>query len=133
MRYLLDTNTIIFALKDAQGRSALRIGEASHDDVFICSVVEAELYHGATKYGRPSRREAVLKLFLEPFDSLPFDSACVPHYARIRDYLERLGISIGGKDLMIAAIALTHDLTVVTNNGDEFHRVPGLRVEDWSL
>jgi len=39
MRYLLDTNTIIFALKDAQGRSALRIGEASHDEVAICSVV----------------------------------------------------------------------------------------------
>jgi predicted nucleic acid-binding protein len=39
MRYRLDTNTIIFALKDAQGRSALRIGEASHDEVAICSVV----------------------------------------------------------------------------------------------
>jgi predicted nucleic acid-binding protein len=43
MRYLLDTNAIIFALKDAQGRSALRIGRASHDDVMVCAVVEAEL------------------------------------------------------------------------------------------
>ena len=132
MRYLLDTNTIIFALKDAQGRSALRIGEASHDDVTICSVVEAELYHGATKYGRPARREAALKAFLGPFQSLPFDSACVPEYARIRDHLERARNIIGGNDLMIAAIALTHDLTVVTHNCGEFNRVPGLRVEDWS-
>ena len=133
MRYLLDTNTIIFALKDAQGRSALRIGEASHDDVTLCSVVEAELYHGATKYGLPARREAALKAFLSPFQSLPFDSACVPEYARIRDHLERQGSRIGGNDLLIAAIALTHDLTVVTHNCGEFNRVPGLRVEDWSV
>ena len=49
MLYLLDTNLIIFALKDAQGRSAMRIEQTPHDDVAICSVVEAELYHGATK------------------------------------------------------------------------------------
>ena len=132
MRYLLDTNTIIFALKDALGKSALRIGKAAHDDVAICSVVEAELYHGATKYGRPTRRKAALDAFLQPFQSLPFDSACVPEYARIRDHLERGRNIIGANDLLIAATALTHDLTVVTHNSDEFKRVPGLRVEDWS-
>lgn len=132
MRYLLDTNTIIFALKDAQGGSALRIGETAHDDVAICSVVEAELYHGATKYGRPTRRKSALDAFLRPFQSLSFDSACVPEYARIRNHLEKKGSCIGGNDLLIAAIALTHDLTVVTHNCDEFKRVPGLRVEDWS-
>ena len=107
VRYLLDTNTIIFALKDAQGRSAMRIGEAAHDDVTICSIVEAELYHGATKYDHPTRREAVLDAFLQPFQSLPFDSACVAHYARVRDYLESRGQVIGANDLLIAAIALT--------------------------
>ena len=132
MRYLLDTNTIIFALKDAVGKSALRIGLVEQDEVTICSVVEAELYHGATKYGHPSRRKAALDAFLQPFRSLPFDSACVPHYARIRDDQERRGVCIGANDLLIAAIAITHDLTVVTHNSDEFHRVPGLRVEDWS-
>ena len=133
MRYLLDTNTIIFALKDALGKSALRIGEAAHDDVAICSVVEAELYHGATKYGRPTRRKAALDAFLAPFQSLPFDSACVPEYARICDHLEGQGSRIGGNDLLIATIALTHDLIVVTHNSGEFKRVPGLRVEDWSV
>jgi tRNA(fMet)-specific endonuclease VapC len=132
MRYLLDTNAIIFALKDAQGRSALRIGEVAHQDVAICSVVEAELYHGAAKYGHPTRRKEALDAFLEPFQSLPFDSACVPEYARIRDHLENQGSRIGANDLLIAAIALTHSLTLVTNNMNEFQRVPGLRVEDWS-
>ncbi|GDY23807.1 ribonuclease VapC [Verrucomicrobiota bacterium] len=133
VRYLLDTNAIIFALKDAKGKSALRIGQSSHRDVTICSMVEAELYHGATKYGRPARRKAVLDEFLEPFQSLPFDSTCVPHYARVRDLLERQGDLIGGNDLLNAAIALTHGLTVVTHNCGEFNRVPGLRVDDWSV
>ena len=132
MTHLLDTNAIIFALKDARGKAALRIGQHRRSDVVVCAVVEAELYHGATKHERPTRRVAVLDAFLEPFLSLPFDSACVPHYARIRDWLERSGQPIGGNDLLIAAIALTHDLTVVTNNCGEFGRVPDLRVEDWS-
>ena len=66
------------------------------------------------------------------FRSLPFDSGCVPHYARLRDTIERAGHVIGGNDLLIAAIALAHDLTVVTHNSGEFNRVPDLRVEDWS-
>ena len=70
--------------------------------------------------------------FLEPLQSLPFDSACVPPYARVRDRLERQGNLIGGNGRMIAAIALAHGLTVVTHNGGEFKRVPGLRVDDWS-
>lgn len=94
-------------------------------------MVEAELYYGAMKYGVPDRRRTALDGFLSPFISLPFDSTCVPHYAKIRDYLERQGKIIGGNDLMIAAIALAGGLTVLTHNSDEFQRVPGLSVEDW--
>lgn len=132
MRYLLDTNIVIFTLKDQLGRAAVRLSRESPSTVVTCAVVEAELYHGAAKYGVPDRRRRALDGFLAPFRSLPFDSLCVPHYARLRDDLERAGQVIGGNDMLIAAIALTHDLTLVTHNGAEFNRVPGLRVEDWS-
>ena len=39
----------------------------------------------------------------------------------------------GPYDLQIAAIALAHRCTLVTNNTQEFSRVPGLRIEDWEL
>jgi tRNA(fMet)-specific endonuclease VapC len=91
--------------------------QTPHDEVAICAVVGAELYHGATKYVHPTKRASVLHGFLAPFDSLPFDSTCVTYYARIREYLELHGQIIGGNDLMIAAIALAHDLKVVTHNG----------------
>ena len=133
MRYLFDTNIVIFVLKDQGGKAAARLSQESPGEIGICSVVEAELYHGATKYGAPDDRRSALDGFLVPFRSLAFDSACVPNYARIRDELERAGQVIGGNDLLIAAIALTHDLTLVTHNSGEFNRVSGLRVEDWSV
>ena len=133
MRYLLDTNIVIFVLKDQVGKAAIRLSQESPSEVAVCAVVEAELYHGATKSGVPDRRSRALDGFLAPFPSLPFDSACVPHYARLREALERPGQVIGGNDMLIAAIALTHDLTVVTHNSGEFNRVPGLQVEDWSV
>jgi tRNA(fMet)-specific endonuclease VapC len=131
MRYLLDTNIIIYILKEPAGNLAMRLSQVPTSDVMICSIVEAELYHGATKYGVPPRRRAALDGFLSPFRSLPFDSTCVPHYARIRDELERQGQIIGANDLLIAAVALANGLTLFTHNSDEFQRVPGLSVEDW--
>ncbi len=130
MRYLLDTNIVIFVLKDRNGIAATRLAKEMPGDVVSCAVVEAELYHGATKYGAADRRLSALDGFLAPYRSLAFDSACVPNYARIRDELERAGTIIGGNDLLIAAITLTYDLTLVTHNSNEFNRVRGLRVED---
>ena len=133
MSWLLDTNPIIKILKKRSATLAERVAGTPPELVSICSIVEAELYIGAEKYGDPEKRRMILDGFLAPFARLPFDSACVPEYARIRHDLERRGEIIGGNDLMIAAIALTHDLTLVTNNTGEFRRVPGLKIEDWSV
>lgn len=89
--------------------------------------------HGARKYGDPVKREARIETTLNPFPNLLFDLNAARRFARIRDELERAGQVIGGNDLMIAAIALVHGLTVVTHDCGEFERVPGLQVEDWSV
>jgi tRNA(fMet)-specific endonuclease VapC len=69
--------------------------------------------------------------FEAPFTSLPFDDSCVPTYGHIRSELEQAGTPIGPNDLMIAAIALTHGLTLVTHNTREFKRVARLSWADW--
>jgi tRNA(fMet)-specific endonuclease VapC len=132
MIYLIDTNIVIFALKDSQRAVARRLASISADEIVLASVVEAELYHGAEKYARAERRRETLTGFLALYPRLPFDSRCVPHYARIRHHLELQGQIIGANDLMIAATALAHGLTVITHNCDEFSRVPGLLWEDWA-
>lgn len=90
-----------------------------------------ELRHGAESSSDPRREHAKLDTFLAPFSSLPFDDACAVKCAEIRRALERNGSIIGPHDLQIAAVALRHDLTLVTHNRREFSRIAALRLEDW--
>jgi len=68
---------------------------------------------------------------LAAIDTLPFDSPADEIYRSIRTQLELAGTPIGGNDLIIAAQAVTLDLTLVSDNEREFARVTGLRVENW--
>ncbi len=132
MNYLIDTNIIIFALKDPQRTVARRLAATPADEIVLASVVEAELYHGAEKYALSEQRRELLTGFLALYQRLPFDFRCVPHYAKVRHHLEIRGEIIGGNDLLIAATALAHRLTLITHNCGEFARVPGLQWEDWA-
>jgi tRNA(fMet)-specific endonuclease VapC len=98
----------------------------------LCSVVEAELYHGAEKYALSEQRRELLNDFMALYHRLPFDFRCVPYYAKVRHHLETHGQIIGANDLLIAATALAHGLTLITHNSGEFARVPGLQWEDWA-
>lgn len=69
--------------------------------------------------------------FANSFRSLPFDDVAAEAYARVRRELDTKGTPIGPNDLLIASIALTNDLTLVTHNTKEFGRVPGLPIDDW--
>ena len=133
MRYLLDTNAWIVYFKGRQTSVRSRLEGTPRDQITTCSVVWAELLHGARKYENPAERRERVERVLNPLENFDFDLAAARHYAITRDTLEKAGMVIGLNDLMIAAIALANDLTVVTNNTGEFNRVPGLRVEDWSV
>ena len=85
---------------------------------------------GAAKKASPkpiSRVEAVLGAI----DTVVFDAPADEIYGSIRTQLELAGTPIGGNDLIIAAQAVALDLTLVTDNEQEFSRVDGLRVENW--
>lgn len=133
MRYLIDTSIWIPYLKGKDIALRDRMRAMPRSELATCSVVWAELLHGATKYELSAQRVVLIEETLMGLDLLDFDLAAAHKYARIRHHLECQGRLIGGNDLMIAAIALAYDLTLVTHNGDEFNRVPGLRVEDWTV
>ena len=132
MRYLLDTNIWIFYLKNQDSSLGRKLKRTAAAEITICSIVLAELLHGARKYERRDDRVARVLRTLSPFPSLPFDDRAAGEYAIIRDQLETEGRSIGPNDLLIAAIARSHELILVSNN-TEFRRVNGLTVEDWSV
>jgi tRNA(fMet)-specific endonuclease VapC len=85
------------------------------------------------KSSNPQKQLAKLQQFFSPFASLVFDDRCAEIYGQVRADLARKGQMIGPNDLLIAAIALAHGLTLVTNNTGEFARVPGLVLEDWQI
>jgi tRNA(fMet)-specific endonuclease VapC len=129
--YLLDTNACVRILNGTSEAVIARFSAESPSTVALCSVVKAELLFGARKGRNAASVLRSLERFFEPMRSLPFDDPCAHEYGLLRADLERSGTPIGANDLMIAAIARKHDLTVVTHNLDELSRVVGLRVEDW--
>lgn len=132
MRWLLDTNVWIQFLKGRNAALQARIERADTDTLRVCSIVRAELLHGARGYARPVDRARRILDTLSPFQSLPFNDTTADFYADIRFELEQQGQVIGPNDLLIAAICLANGCTLVTSNTDEFSRVPGLKCEDWS-
>ena len=132
MRWLLDTNAWIMLLKSASKPLVSQLAQRQDGEVLTCSIVKAELWHGAHKYAnRDLRLERLAEIFTR-HASLPFDDAAAWNYAEIRHHLERQGQVIGPNDLKIAAICRSHQVRLVTANCKEFQRVPGLVVEDWS-
>ena len=126
--YFFDTNILIDFLR---GRLPLGLELLNNTDtrlVKIPAIVEAELLVGARKSAKPATNELAVESLICNFETVPFDSRCARAYARIRFDLEADGLPIGPNDLIIAACALVHDATLVTNNVCEFKRVNGLRI-----
>jgi len=131
MAWLLDTNAWIHYLKSPSSPIAARLQRCTPSDILICSMVRAELLHGAMKYGNPERRMTIVNETLAPYASLPFDDLAAECYSTIRHGLEKAGSVIGPHDMLIAAICVARGCTLVTSNTREFARVPGLLIEDW--
>ena len=129
--FLLDTNVCIRILNGSSNAVMAALRRVPPSSVRLCSVVLAELHFGARNSSRVEQNLRTVERFRAPFISLPFDAAAAEHYGAIRAELSRAGALIGPNDLMIAAIARAHDLTLITHNVSEFGRVTGLRIEDW--
>ncbi len=131
MKYLLDTNTCIRYMNGRAPKLIAKIQTIPAREIIVCSIVRGELAFGAAKSQTREASLAKHHRFLKPYESLPFDDHAVSYYGVIRAMLEKRGTPIGSNDLLIAAIAVSRDLTLVTHNTREFGRVEGLKLEDW--
>ena len=131
MRFLLDTDTCIYALK--QNENVLRrLFATSRQDVAVSVITEGELRTGAAKSSAPVKTQHLVENFLRPLTLVDFTSDDAIAYASVRAKLGRAGTPIGPLDTLIASQALRRRLTLVSNNEREFRRVAGLTVENWS-
>lgn len=132
MKYMLDTNICIYAIKQKPEEVFLRLQEVNPSDVCISAVTYAELAHGVEKSAAADRNRVALALLLANIEILSFDMDAAGEYGRLRADLEKKGTPIGPLDMMIAGHARSVDCTLVTNNTREFSRVDGLKIENWA-
>ena len=132
MSWLLDTDSCSFAIR---GQYGLRQAVVAHPlgRLYVTAITVGEAWAGALRSPHRDRLVKLWTAFLEPFAGriLPFDEAAAHEYGAIRADLEARGEMIGDRDCMIAAIARSRRLKVVTRNQRDFGRVAGLRVVDW--
>jgi len=129
--YLLDTNICIYIINKSPKQVVDRVKKLKVHQVKLSSISLAELEYGASKSSsREINRKALIN-FASAFDIVYFNDNDAEVYGLIRAELEKRGQVIGPYDMQIAAQAITRDLILVTNNTEEFARIPNLKLENW--
>ena len=132
LRYLLDTNIVIYVIK-RRPLSALQLFNEQAGHIAISAITLAELLHGAEKSNVPVGSLAVVEDFCSRLEVLPYGLKAARHYGSIRSTLEKRGQPIGVNDLYIAAHARSEGLTLVSNNLLKFERVEALQLANWAI
>ena len=132
MRYMMDTNICIYAIKHKPEQAFKRLQEHDPSEICISSVTYAELVHGVEKSKSIEKNRLALALLLANIEIISFDSLAAESYGKIRADLEKAGNPIGPLDMMIAGHAKSLKYTVVTHNTKEFEGVQGLKLENWA-
>jgi tRNA(fMet)-specific endonuclease VapC len=130
MKYVLDTNTLIYYFKGI-GNIATQLLAKPPNDIGIPTIVLYELEVGIAKSVRPRKRKAQLQEFISLVNIIPFSYSEAKCAADIRVKLEKKGSLIGPYDILIAASAMANNNILVTHNQREFRRIRGLKLEDW--
>ncbi len=131
MKYLLDTHTCIYLMKNEPQSVRSAFAKLSVNDVGISTMTLSELWYGVEHSRHREENGKLLKIFISPLVIAHYGESAAEHYGVIRAHLRKKGMMIGNMDLLIAAHAKALDVTLVTNNVREFRRVPGLKVANW--
>lgn len=132
MKFLIDTNICIYIINRRPPEVILKFRRFDAGEIGVSAITVSELAYGAEKSAHQKENRRRLEAFLMPFEVLPYDDASASAYGSIRTDLEKSDRVIGPLDMLIAAHAVSQERVLVTNNEDEFRRVPGLIVENWA-
>ncbi|HEY6082313.1 MAG TPA: type II toxin-antitoxin system VapC family toxin [Chitinophagaceae bacterium] len=129
-RYLLDTNICIYFLK-GQFDLYQKIEVIGEENCFISEITIAELKYGVEKSNQVEKNRATLEKFQNKFTILPIFTA-LDVYAKEKARLKTKGKMLDDFDLLIGATAISNSLTLATRNVNDFDRLKGIKIEDWT-
>ncbi len=133
MRWMLDTNTLVYALNARPQHQQVLDRFNDHDSRTLCvsAITLAELRFGVAQSRRRDQTQKKLDRVIAALTVLPFEDDAALACGVLRAALQAQGQPIGPLDTLIAGHALSQGTTLVTNNLREFSRVEGLRLENW--
>ena len=131
MKFLIDTNICIYIMNNHPPEVIKKFRKIGVGNICISSITVSELQYGACKSKQIKKNIKRLNEFLSPFKIISYDESASECYGEIRSRLEKQGKVIGPLDMLIAAQALSKNLTLITNNEKEFKRVKSLKVKNW--
>lgn len=130
MKYLLDTDICSYLMRNDDAVWT-RLQKVAEDSAAMSVVTQGELRHGLARQPKATRLRSRLEALNAGIPTLELTSEAAVLYGELRAHLERKGTPIGPNDLWIAAHALAIDAVLVSNNTNEYSRVPKLRLENW--
>ena len=133
MKYFLDTNIIIYAIKNSYPSIINHFMNIPSYSIVIPSIVVSEIEYGARKSINYTKTINLYNSFISNFEIIDFDYNAAVQYGIIRSQLEKSGKLIGPNDMLISSIVLSEGGTLITHNTKEFSRIQNLKIEDWTL
>lgn len=131
MKYILDTDTLIYFLK---GKRAVveKMSVIEGADLSTTIINKTELLYGAFNSEQKEQNLEKVHAFLGEIKILDFPHAASFLFAEHKAYLKKQGNLLADMDLMIASIVLSHDGILVTNNVRHFQKIKKLKIENWA-
>jgi tRNA(fMet)-specific endonuclease VapC len=131
LRYLLDTDTCVFYLKNTEPVVSA-VNKVRQEELAISQITLAELQFGAFNSTQIEKNLQRVDYLERSLSVIPLDSAITREFAQQKARLRKEGMKLDDFDLLIGATALINRLTLVTNNVRHFERLDGLTLENWA-
>lgn len=132
MQYLLDTDICIYWLK---GRKSVqrKINIVGQNAISICVITASELYFGAYNSNKVQQNLSVAENFIKSMSVIALSDNSQKEFGRLKAQLRQAGRPVADFDLLIASVAMTEDLILVTNNTLHYQRICGLKLDNWAI
>ncbi len=131
VKYLLDTDTCIYWLN---GKTTVRnkLLAVDFSEIAICEITVAELYFGAYNSSKIDKNLTSAETFIKSMIVFSFNNEILKKFGELKAHLRKSGTPVADFDLLIASVALTENLILVTNNTRHYDRISHLTIENWS-
>jgi len=130
-RFMLDTNTVSYLLRDRSQTIHKRLLEVGVGNVCISVITEAELRFGILQRPSALRLKELVDSFLSRVDSLPWGSEAALSYAELRTHSRAKGFTLSNMDMLIGAHAIAAESTLITNDGAFLNLSEWITLDNW--